>query len=82
MSTLKISQHSDVPVALDLVKEEVEKESKRIFSADGDALRAGNIKPAKEVIAYAEKLANFVKKIQKLGDEWSDEGVTAWITAA
>ena len=70
MSTLKISQHSDVPAALDLVKEEVEKESKRIFSAGGEALKAGNIKPAKEAIAYAEKLAEFVKKIQKLGDEW------------
>ena len=70
MSTLKISQHSDVPAALDLVKEEVEKESKRIFSAGGDALKAGNIKPAKEAIAYAEKLADFVKKIQKLGEEW------------
>ena len=70
MSTLKISKHSDVPTALDLVKEEVDKESRRIFSAGGDALKAGNIKPAKEAIAYAEKLADFVKKIQKLGDEW------------
>ncbi len=70
MSTLKISKHSDVPAALDLVKEEVEKESKRIFSAGGDALKAGNIKPAKEAIAYAEKLADFVKKIHKLGEEW------------
>ena len=33
MSTLKISKHSDVPTALDLVKEEVDKESRRIFSA-------------------------------------------------
>ena len=70
MSTLKISKHSDVPTALDLVKEEVDKEARRIFSAGGDALNAGNIKPAKEAIAYAEKLADFVKKIQKLGDEW------------
>jgi hypothetical protein len=70
MSTLKISKHSDVPAALDLVKEEVEKESKRIFSAGGDALKAGNIKPAKEAIAYAEKLADFVNKIHKLGEEW------------
>ena len=37
MSTLKISKHSDVPTALDLVKEEVDKESRRIFSAGGDA---------------------------------------------
>ena len=70
MSTLKISKHSDVPTALDLVKEEVDKESRRIFSAGGDALKAGNIKPAKEAIAYAERLADFVKKIQRLGDEW------------
>jgi len=70
MSILKISKHSDVPAALDLVKEEVEKESKRIFSAGGDALKAGNIKPAKEAIAYAEKLADFVNKIHKLGEEW------------
>ena len=70
MSTLKISKHSDVPTALDLVKEEVDKEARRIFSGGGDALKAGNIKPAKEAIAYAEKLADFVKKIQKLGDEW------------
>ena len=72
MSTLKISKHSDVPTALDLVKEEVDKESRRIFSAGGDALKAGNIKPAKEAIAYAEKLADFVKKIQRLGDEWKN----------
>ena len=70
MSTLKISKHSEVPEALDLVREEVDKEAKRIFSAGGDALKAGKIKPAKEAIAYAEKLSEFVKKIQKLGDEW------------
>ncbi len=70
MSTLKISKHSDVLTALDIVKEEVDKESRRIFSAGGDALKSGNIKPAKEAIAYAEKLAAFVKKIQNLGDEW------------
>ena len=40
MSTLKISKHSDVPMALDLVKEEVDKESRRIFPAGGDALKA------------------------------------------
>lgn len=70
MSSLKISKHSDVPAALDLVKEEVDKEAKRIFSAGGDALKAGRIKPAKEAIVYAEKLSDFVGKIQKLGDEW------------
>ena len=52
MSTLKISKHSDVPAALDLVREEVDKEARRIFSAGGDALKDGRIKPAKEAIAY------------------------------
>ena len=70
MSILKISKHSDVLTALDLVKEEVDKESRRIFSSGGDALKSGKIKPAKEAIAYAEKLAEFVAKVQKLGDEW------------
>lgn len=41
MSTLKISQHSDVPTA-NLVKEEADKESRLIFSAGGDALKAEN----------------------------------------
>jgi len=33
MSTLKISKHSDVPAALDLVLEEVDKEARRIGRA-------------------------------------------------
>lgn len=70
MSTLKISKHSDVLSALDLVREELDKEAKRIFSAGGDALKVGRIKPAQEAIAYAQKLGEFVKKIEKLGDEW------------
>ena len=37
MSTLKISQHSDVPAALDLVGEEVDKEARRINQAGGAA---------------------------------------------
>ena len=41
MSTLKISKHSDVPTA-NLVKEEADKESRLIFSAGGDALKAEN----------------------------------------
>lgn len=70
MSTLKISKHSDVPTALDLVKEEVGKESQRIRDAGSEALKVGKLKPAKEAIAYAEKLGEFVEKIQKLGEEW------------
>ena len=71
MSTLKISQHSDVLAALDLVKEEVEKEAGLIYDAGGDALKAGHVKPATEAIAYAKKLRAFVKKIQSLGADWA-----------
>ena len=42
MSTLKISKHSDVPTAFDLVKVEVDNESRHIFSVGGDALKAEN----------------------------------------
>ena len=42
MSTLKISKHSDVPTAFDLVKVAVDNESRHIFSVGGDALKAGN----------------------------------------
>ena len=70
MSKLKIAGHADVLTALDLVKDEVDKESKRIFNAGADAFKAEKIESAEEAIAYAKKLSEFVKKIQKLGDEW------------
>jgi len=63
-------KHAEVPVALDLVVEEVGKESQRIRDAGGEALKAGKLKPAKKAIEYAEKLAAFVKKVRALGDEW------------
>ena len=61
---------ADVIAALELAKEEIDKEAKRIFSVGGAALSAGNIEPAEKAIAYAKKLASFVKKVQGLGDEW------------
>jgi len=63
-------KHAEVPAALDLVVEEVGKESQRIRDAGGEALKAGKLKPAKKAIDYAEKLAAFVKKVRALGDEW------------
>ena len=63
-------KHAEVPEALDLVVEEVGKESQRIRDAGGEALKAGKLKPAKKAIEYAEKFAAFVKKVQALGDEW------------
>jgi len=45
MSTLKISRHSDVPTALDLVKDEVGQEAKRIIeeASDGDYRNRGRL---------------------------------------
>lgn len=70
MSSIKITKHSDVPAALDLAKEEVGKEARRILSAGGDALKAGRIKPAEEAIGYAKRLQHFEAKLQALGEEW------------
>lgn len=70
MSFLKIEKHSDVLPALSLVQDEVKKEAHRIFSAGGDALKVGKIKPAKEAIAYAEELEAFVKKVKELEEAW------------
>jgi hypothetical protein len=63
-------KHSDVPTALELVVEEVGKESQRIRDAGGEALKAGKLKPAKKAISFAEKLGAFVKKVRALGEEW------------
>ena len=71
MSELKIGGHADVPAALGLVREEIDKEAKRILSAGGDALKAGKIKPAEEAIGYAKKLAAFVARVQALGEDWA-----------
>lgn len=70
MSKLKIAGHADVLTALDLVKDEVDKESKRIFNAGADAFKAEKIESAEEAIAYAKKLRAFVGKVAVLGDEW------------
>ncbi len=70
MSLLKIEKHSDVLPALSLVQDEVKKEAQRIFSAGGDALKVGKIRPAKEAIAYAEELEAFVEKVKALEADW------------
>ncbi len=67
----KKMKHSEVPEALELVIEEVGKESQRIREAGIVALRDGKYKPARKAIDYAEKLQEFVEKVRKLGDEWT-----------
>ena len=86
MSTLKISKHSDVPTALDLVKEEVDKESRRIFSAGGDAfcgcrdcrrlVRGDSFQHFCQDRLYKANRQNIENQACR------GEGVMAWITAA
>jgi len=63
-------KHAEVPEALELVVDEVGKESQRIRDAGSVALKEGKLKPAKKAIEYAEKLLGFVEKVRELGDEW------------
>lgn len=63
-------RHAEVPEALELVIDEVGKESQRIRNAGGEALKAGKLDPAEEAIAYAKRLVQFVKKVRALGEEW------------
>ena len=69
MSKLKI-KHSEVLLALDLVKGEIDKEAKRIYSAGAEALKSGKIEPAQEAIDYSKELESFAKKVEVLSDEW------------
>lgn len=78
MSTLKISQHSDVPTA-NLVKEEADKESRLIFSAGGDALKAENFMKfyQSDIVSFLflmtdEALTTFAKEVP-----WFHEWKTA-----
>lgn len=64
-------RHAGVPEALELVIDEVGKESQRIRNAGGEALKAGKLEPAKKAVEYAERFAAFVKKVCSLGDEWA-----------
>ena len=63
-------KHAEVPEALELVVDEVGKESQRIRDAGSVALKEGKLKPAKKAIEYAEKLLSFVDKVRRLGEEW------------
>ena len=60
-------KHAEVPEALDLVVDEVGKESQRIRDAGSEALRKNNLGPAQMAIEYAKKLEAFVDKVHALG---------------
>lgn len=64
-------KHSDVQAALELVVEEVGKESQRICDAGSEALRCGKLGPATKAIAYAKKLKAFEEDVRALGGVWA-----------
>lgn len=64
-------KHSDVQAALELVVEEVGKESQRICDAGSEALKSGKLDPATKAIAYAKKLKAFEESVRTLGDAWA-----------
>ena len=70
MKHFQIEKHADVITALELVKEEIAKEAKRINNAGGEEQKKGNLKPALEAIKYAKAVAVFADKIKDLTDEW------------
>lgn len=76
MGTLKISKHSDVPTAFDLVKVDVDNESRHIFSVGGDALKAGSFMKfcQSDIVRFLflmtdEVLTTLAKEVPWLG-EW------------
>lgn len=71
---MESAKKSNVREALDIVCEEVERESNRVFKVGGEALMAGHLEPAEQAIAYAKKLKVFVEKVKGLTAEWCQLG--------
>lgn len=68
---IQLAKLSDVPTALDLLKEEVAKAEKAIRRAGADAMLHGPLDAANEAIAYAKKLVVFASEIDSLGSTWA-----------
>lgn len=70
MIQIQIKNLADVPEALALVNEEVGKVKKAINDAGAKALKEDRRQIAREALDYADGLDDFIKKIEKLGEEW------------
>ena len=70
---LELSQISEVPQALEILRAEVERAETAIRQEGAKAMTAktaGSLKAAEEAIAYAKRLRAFIAKIDALGSEW------------
>lgn len=70
---LELLQTSEVPQALELLRDEVDRAETAIRNEGAKAMTAkasGSLKAAKEAIAYAKLLRAFIAKIEALGNEW------------
>jgi soluble cytochrome b562 len=70
MIQIQIKNLADVPEALALVNEEVGKVKKAINDAGAKAQKEDRRQIAREALDYADGLDAFIKKIEKLGEEW------------
>ena len=70
---LELSQISEVPQALEILRGEVDRAETAIREEGAKAMTAkgsGSLKAAEEAIAYAKRLRAFIAKIDALGKEW------------
>lgn len=70
---LELSQISEVPQALEILRGEVGRVETAVREEGAKAMTAtasGSLKAAEEAIAYAKRLHAFISKIDALGKEW------------
>lgn len=65
-------KHADVIAALDLVVEEVAKESRRIYKAGSDAMLERKLDLAQKAIDFAKNLKEFEDRVKVLGEAWKE----------
>ena len=66
---LELSQISEVPQALDILRDEVNR-AENAIRKEGSKAMMESLRAAEEAIAYAKRLRAFIAKIDALGKEW------------
>lgn len=66
---LELSQISEVPQALEILRDEVNR-AEMAIRKEGAKAMMDSLKAAEEAIAYAKRLRAFIAKIEALGNEW------------
>jgi len=64
----------DVGVALNLLREALGEEEKRIRGEGSQAMSKGDYDTAEAVLDFAKRLLSFTKKVEGLGKEWDPRG--------